>query len=176
VLLVARCWLLAPQRLGHRRGIASNQQPTTSNIFVAPLATPPPSMLNFQHMLKIQQLSRREREMMNIIFARGRATASEVMEEMPEPPSYSAVRATLRVLEQKGHLKHQHDGTRYVYIPTVNREKARVSALDQLLTTFFDGSAANVVATLIERQKGKLSEDELDHLAGLIEQARKEGR
>ena len=127
-------------------------------------------------MLKIQQLSRREREMMNIIFAKGRATASEVMEEMPEPPSYSAVRATLRVLEQKGHLKHQHDGTRYVYIPTVNREKARVSALDQLLATFFDGSAANVVATLIERQKGKLSDDELDHLATLIEQARKEGR
>ena len=127
-------------------------------------------------MLKLQQLSRREREMMNIIFAKGRATASEVMEEMPEPPSYSAVRATLRVLEQKGHLKHQHDGTRYVYIPTVNREKARVSALDQLLTTFFDGSAANVVATLIERQKGKLSDDELDHLATLIEQARKEGR
>ena len=114
--------------------------------------------------------------MMNIIFARGRATASDVMEAMPEPPSYSAVRATLRVLEQKGHLKHQHDGTRYVYIPTVNREKARVSALDQLLTTFFDGSAANVVATLIERQKGKLSDDELDHLATLIEQARKEGR
>lgn len=127
-------------------------------------------------MLKIQQLSRREREMMNIIFARGRATASDVMEAMPEPPSYSAVRATLRVLEQKGHLKHQHDGIRYVYIPTVNREKARVSALDQLLTTFFDGSAANVVATLIERQKGKLSDDELDHLATLIEQARKEGR
>jgi predicted transcriptional regulator len=127
-------------------------------------------------MLKIQQLSRREREMMNIIFAKGRATASEVMEEMPEPPSYSAVRATLRVLEQKGHLKHQHDGTRYVYIPTVNREKARGSALDQLLATFFDGSAANVVATLIERQKGKLSDDELDHLATLIEQARKEGR
>jgi BlaI family penicillinase repressor len=127
-------------------------------------------------MLKIQQLSRREREMMNIIFARGRATASEVMEAMAEAPSYSAVRATLRVLEQKGHLKHQHDGTRYVYIPTVTRDKARVSALDQLLATFFEGSAANVVATLIERQKGKLSEEELDHLANLIEQARKEGR
>ncbi|HYH10039.1 MAG TPA: BlaI/MecI/CopY family transcriptional regulator [Thermoanaerobaculia bacterium] len=127
-------------------------------------------------MLKLQHLSRREREMMNIIFARGKATASEVMEAMGEPPSYSAVRATLRVLEQKGHLKHQHDGARYVYIPTVNRDKARVSALDQLLTTFFDGSAANVVATLIERQKGKLSDEELDQLAGMIEQARKEGR
>ena len=133
-------------------------------------------VLNFQHMLKIQQLSRREREIMNIIFARGRATATEVMEAMAEPPSYSAVRATLRVLETKGHLKHQHDGTRYVYLPTVNRERVRLSALDQLLTTFFDGSAANVVATLIERQKGKMSDEELESLSQLIEEARKEGR
>ncbi len=129
-------------------------------------------------MLKKQQdtLSRREREMMNIIFARGRATASEVMDAMSDPPSYSAVRATLRVLEQKGHLRHQHDGARYVYTPTVNRERVGISALDQLLTTFFDGSAANVVATLIERQKGKMSNEELDQLSKLIEQARKEGR
>ena len=131
-------------------------------------------------MLKTQQkqdaLSRREREMMNIIFSRGRATATEVLEAMAEPPSYSAVRATLRVLEQKGHLKHQHDGARYVYLPTVNRERVRLSALDQLLTTFFDGSAANVVATLIERQKGKMSDEELDELSQLIDQARKEGR
>ncbi len=135
-------------------------------------------MLDFQHMLKKQQdaLSRREREMMNIIFARKRATAGEVMEGMAEPPSYSAVRATLRVLEQKGHLRHEHEGTRYVYTPTVNREKVRLSALDQLLTTFFDGSAENVVATLIERQKGKLSNEELDRLSVLIAEARKEGR
>jgi predicted transcriptional regulator len=114
--------------------------------------------------------------MMNIIFARGRATATDVMESMAEPPSYSAVRAPLRVLEQKGHLKHQHDGTRYVYLPTVNREKVRLSALDNLLATFFDGSAANVVATLIERQKGKISDDELDELSRLIDDARREGR
>lgn len=123
-----------------------------------------------------ETLSRREREMMNIIFARGQATATEVLEAMADPPSYSAVRATLRILEQKGHLKHQHDGTRYVYLPTLNREKVRLSALDQLLTTFFDGSAANVVATLIEKQKGNLTHDELDRLSSLIEQARKEGR
>jgi predicted transcriptional regulator len=127
-------------------------------------------------MLKIQQLSRREREIMDIIFTRGRATATEVLEGMAEPPSYSAVRATLRILEQKGHLKHQHDGTRYVYLPTVNRERVRLSALDQLLTTFFDGSAANVVATLIERQKGAMSDDELKQIGELIAQARKEGR
>ncbi len=114
--------------------------------------------------------------MMDIIFAKGRATASEVMEAMADAPTYSAVRATLRVLEQKGHLKHQLDGTRYVYIPTVNRDRVRNSALDQLLTTFFDGSAANVVATLIEREKGKLSNEDLDRLSELIEQAKKEGR
>jgi predicted transcriptional regulator len=129
-------------------------------------------------MLKKQQdpLSRREREMMNIIFAREKATAGEVMEAMAEPPSYSAVRATLRVLEQKGHLRHEHDGARYVYTATLNREKVRLSALDQLLTTFFDGSAENVVATLIERQKGKLGKEELDRLSALIDDARKEGR
>ena len=127
-------------------------------------------------MAKPDNLSRREREMMNIVFARGKATASEVLEGMSDPPSYSAVRATLRILEQKGHLKHQHDGVRYVYIPTGNREKVRLSALDQLLTTFFDGSAANIVATLIERQKGKISEDELEQISKLIADARKEGR
>lgn len=114
--------------------------------------------------------------MMNIVFARGKATAAEVLEAMADPPSYSAVRATLRVLEQKGHLRHEHDGARYVYGPTGNREKVRLSALDQLLTTFFDGSAETVVATLIERQKGRLSSEELDRLSALIEQARKEGR
>ena len=121
-------------------------------------------------------LSRREREMMNIIFRSGKATASEVLEAMAEPPSYSAVRATLRVLEQKGHLRHQHDGTRYVYIPTVNRDKARISALDQLLNTFFEGSAASVVATLLEQSRDQMTPDELDRLSILIEQARKEGR
>jgi predicted transcriptional regulator len=127
-------------------------------------------------MLKIQHLSRREREIMDIIFARGKATATEVLETMADAPSYSAVRATLRILEQKGHLKHQHDGAKYVYLPTVNRERVRLSALDQLLTTFFDGSAANVVTTLIERQKGTMSDEELERLAELIDQARKEGR
>ncbi len=114
--------------------------------------------------------------MMNILFARGKATAGEVLEALADPPSYSAVRATLRVLEQKGHVRHEHDGARYVYTPTGNREKVRLSALDQLLTTFFDGSAERVVATLIERQKGKLTAEELDRLSTLIEEARKEGR
>ncbi len=126
-------------------------------------------------MPKSETLSRRERQMMNIIFRSGRATANEVLEQMTDPPSYSAVRATLRVLEQKGHVRHQHDGARYVYVPTVAREKARASALDHLLQTFFDGSAANVVATLLER-KQTLTSDELERLSRLIEEARKEGR
>ena len=127
-------------------------------------------------MPKPEVLSRREREMMNIIFRSGKATAAEVMEAMPDPPSYSAVRATLRVLENKGHLKHQHDGTKYVYLPTINRDKARLSALDQVLNTFFDGSAANVVATLIQTSRDEMTSEELDRLAELIAQARKEGR
>ena len=126
-------------------------------------------------MTKQEALSRREREMMQIIFRHGKATANEVMEQMAEAPSYSAVRATLRVLEQKGHVRHQHDGARYVYLPTTSRNKAGVSALDQLLATFFDGSAANVVATLLER-KERLTSEELDRLSSLIDEARKEGR
>src|SRR5215212_8829778 len=127
-------------------------------------------------MTRMQALSRREREMMDAIFRMGKATAGEVMEAMTDPPSYSAVRATLRILEQKGLLRHEDDGTRYVYKPTLNREKARQSALDHLLATFFDGSVGNVVATLLERSSGDLSADDLDHIATLIDQARKEGR
>ena len=123
---------------------------------------------------KIRSLSRREREMMDIIFRAGKATASEVMEAMTNRPSYSAVRATLRVLEQKGLLRHEDDGTRYVYRPTLNRDKARQSALDHVMATFFEGSVANVVATLIESED--LSRDELDRIARLIDKTRKEGR
>ncbi|HEV7922894.1 MAG TPA: BlaI/MecI/CopY family transcriptional regulator [Thermoanaerobaculia bacterium] len=130
-------------------------------------------------MLKKQQqiraLSRREREMMDVIFRTGHATAGEVLEAMSDPPSYSAVRATLRVLEQKGLLRHEDDGTRYVYRPTLNRDKAGDSALDHVLNTFFDGSVGNVVATLLERRH-ELSPEELDRISALIDEARKEGR
>src|SRR5256885_16426530 len=101
-------------------------------------------------MKKMQSLSRREREMMDIIFRAAKASAGEVMQAMADPPSYSAVRATLRVLEQKGLLRHDDDGTRYVYRPTLNRDQARQSALDHLLADFLDGSATNVVAMLLE--------------------------
>lgn len=120
-------------------------------------------------------LSRRERQIMDVIYGRGRATAAEVMEGLPDPPSYSAVRAMLRVLEEKGHLRHDQQGPRYVFLPTVPREQARRSALRQLVQTFFDGSTEQAVAALIDESDRVLSGAELDRLARLIDQARKEG-
>lgn len=125
---------------------------------------------------KQQQLSRREREMMDIIFRTGRATASEVMEAMAEPPSYSAVRATLRILEQKGLLRHESEGQKYVFVPTVTRERARRNALEHVITTFFDGSVAGVVASLLDRSNRNLSHDDLRRIEKLIDDAKKEGR
>ena len=119
-------------------------------------------------------LTRREREIMDILYRRGRATAAEVLEDMPDPPSYSAVRALLRLLEEHGHAKHVQDGPRYVYLPAVARGDARKSALSHVVTTFFDGSVEQAVASLVERSK--LSSDELDRLSQLIEKAKKEGR
>jgi predicted transcriptional regulator len=121
-------------------------------------------------------LTRREREIMDIIYRRGRATAAEVLEDMAEPPTYSAVRALLRILEDEGHIKHVQDGPRYVYLPAIARSDARKSALSHVVTTFFDGSIEQVVATLVESSRSKLSKDELDRLAQLIEKAKKEGR
>lgn len=125
---------------------------------------------------KPEPFSRREREIMNIIYQRGEATAAEVLERMTDPPSYSAIRAMLRILEQKGHLAHQDQGGRYVFRPTLDREKARRSALDQILATFFEGSAASVVATLLDQHAKSLSDEELENLSELIDRAQKEGR
>jgi predicted transcriptional regulator len=121
-------------------------------------------------------LSRREQQIMDIIYTRGKATASEVMESLPDPPSYSAVRALLRVLEEKGHLRHTQDGQRYVFSPTVGRERAKHSALRRVLKTFFDDSAEEAVAALLDISQERLSDDELERLEQLIKQARKEGR
>lgn len=120
------------------------------------------------------QLSRRERQIMDVIYRRGRATAAEVLEDIADPPSYSAVRALLRLLEEKGHVVHEQDGPRYVYLPTVNRERARQSALTHVVRTFFDGSATDAVAALLDNDT--VDHAELDRLAALIDQARKEGR
>jgi predicted transcriptional regulator len=127
-------------------------------------------------MPKRDTLSRREREMMDIIYRKGQATAGEILDAMADPPSYSAVRATLSVLERKGHVRHEDDGTRYVYKPTVNRERAKATAIDHLVSTFFDGSVTGVVAALLERPRREIPKGELDELLAMIDQARKEGR
>ena len=119
-------------------------------------------------------LSRRERQILDILYAKGTATAADVLEALSDPPSYSAVRALLRILEEKGHARHESQGTRYVYLPMVPRERARDSALSRIVKTFFDGSAAQAAAALVD--SGSLSDDELDKLSSLIERARKEGR
>ena len=117
-------------------------------------------------------LSRRERQIMDVIFERGQATAADVAEAIPDPPSYSAVRALLRILEEKGYLRHEQQGLRYVFIPTMRRTSARRSALKSVVKTFFDGSVEQTVAALLGQQK--LSREELDRLADLITRARKE--
>ena len=121
-------------------------------------------------------LSRRERQIMDIIYQRGQATAAEVMENLPDPPGYSAVRAMLRLLEEKGYLRHEQDGPRYVFKPTISRDKVKQSAMKQMLETFFNDSTEQAVAALLDMSRSKLSADELDRLSNLIEQARKEGR
>jgi BlaI family transcriptional regulator, penicillinase repressor len=123
----------------------------------------------------LRELSRRERQIMDFLYQQGRATAAEVQENLPDPPSYSAVRALLRVLEEKGHARHEQDGPRYVYVPRVARDRAKRSALRHVVRTFFDGSKEQLVAALLDDKSTQLSKDELDRLAGLIERARKEG-
>ncbi len=123
-----------------------------------------------------QNLSRRERQIMDILYQHGKATANEVLDSLPDPPSYSAVRALLRVMENKGLLEHEEDGPRYVYKPTVSQSSARRSALSHVLQTFFDGSTEAAVAALIDLSRDRLSEDELDRLTKLVNKAKKEGR
>ena len=121
-------------------------------------------------------LTRRERQIMDIMYQRGSASAAEVQRDLPDPPSYSAVRAMLRLLEEKGHLRHRQEGPRYVYDPTVPRDRARRSATRRLLDTFFEGSTAQAVATLLDESTSDLSDEELAKLADLIDKARREGR
>lgn len=123
------------------------------------------------------RLSRRERQIMEIVYRLGEATAAQVQEEMADPPSYSTIRALLRVLVDKEHLQHRADGPRYVYSPTVSRDKARAGALAQVVNTFFEGSALQTVSALLGSAHGrKLTRTELDELSGLIAAARKQGR
>ena len=125
---------------------------------------------------RVNGLSRRERQIMDVLYQRGAATAAEVQEHMPEAPSYSAVRAMLRILEDKGHVSHVEDGPRYVYRPVVARDAARQSAVSHLLRTFFDGSVEAAMTALLDATDRKLSGAEVDRLAALIEQRKREGR
>ena len=122
-----------------------------------------------------QSLSRRERQIMDILYRQGRATASEIHESLPDRPSYSAVRAKLRVLEEKGHVRHEEQALRYVYLPLVSRDRARQSALRHLLETFFDNSAEQAITALLDLKSTGLDRDKLDRLSELIEKAREEG-
>jgi predicted transcriptional regulator len=121
-------------------------------------------------------LSRRERQIMEILYQRGKASASEVRESMEDAPGYSAVRAMLRVLEEKGHVKHEADGLKYVYVPMVTREKAKRSAVKHLLDTFFNDAPDQVVAALLDVSSKRMKREDLDRMAEMIEKARKEGK
>lgn len=121
-------------------------------------------------------LSRRERQILDVLYRTGRASVADVQAGLPDPPSYSAVRAMLRILEDKGHVRHDREGLRYVYLPTVARDRAKRSALKHLVRTFFDGSAAQVMAALVEMAPRDVDSRELDRLQRLIDDARKDGK
>jgi BlaI family transcriptional regulator, penicillinase repressor len=123
-----------------------------------------------------RDLSRRERQIMDFLFRVGKATAADVMGGLPDAPSYSAVRALLRILEQKGHIRHEEEGRAYVYMPLVRRADARQSALSHLLRTFFDNSAEQAVAALLAIKGEKMSDAELERMSRLIDAAKTEGR
>ena len=123
-----------------------------------------------------RHLSRRERQIMDVLFQMEEATAAEVQERLPEAPSYSAVRAMLRILEDKGHVRHHEDGPRYVYRPVVARDTAQKTAISHMLRTFFDGSIEAAMTALLDATDRRLSRDEVERLSSLIEQRRREGR
>jgi len=121
-------------------------------------------------------LTKRERQIMDVLYRMGRATAADVLAALPGTPHYSTVRTQLRVLEEKGHVRHESDGLRYVYLPTVARHTARRAALRHLIDTFFDGSAAGAVTALLGRDGGRLTDEDLDRIDALVQSARKEGK
>jgi BlaI family transcriptional regulator, penicillinase repressor len=123
-----------------------------------------------------RNLSRRERQIMDILYQRGRASASEIHQVLPDPPTYSAVRAKLRVLEEKGHVRHEEESLHYVYLPTLARDTAQRSALRHLVSTFFRGSVEEAVAALLDVSAARLSEDDLDRIGQLVEEAKQSAR
>ena len=123
----------------------------------------------------LDKLGSRERQIMDIVYRRGRATAAEVLEDLPDKPTNSAVRGMLRLLEEKGHLRHEYDGPRYVYLPTADPERVSKSAMRHLVRTFFDNSAGTAVAAMLGMYENRLADGDLDQLQKLIDQARKKG-
>jgi predicted transcriptional regulator len=123
-----------------------------------------------------EALSRRERQIMDIVYRRGEATAAQILDDLSDPPSYSAIRALLRILVDKKHLQHREDGPRYVYSPVLSRQTARARALSQVVNTFFDGSALKAASALLGSSQRRLSKSELDELSALIDAARKRGQ
>jgi predicted transcriptional regulator len=119
-------------------------------------------------------LSRRERQVMNVIYERGKATAAEIHEALPDPPTFSATRAIIRTLEEKGHIRHEEQGLRYIYLPVVPADKAKRSALAHVVSTFFGGSPSHLMATLLESSTAHVTEAELDHLEQMIQQVKRE--
>jgi predicted transcriptional regulator len=121
-------------------------------------------------------LSRRERQIMDVVYARGQVTVAEVLEDLPDPPGYSAVRAMLGKLERKQYLRHEEHGPRYVYVPTLPREEVQETALERMMNTFFDGSPSKAVAAILDLSATDLTDAEIDEMAKLVEQARGRGR
>jgi BlaI family transcriptional regulator, penicillinase repressor len=121
-------------------------------------------------------LSRRERQIMDVVYARGQVTVAEVLEDLPDPPGYSAVRAMLGKLERKQYLRHEEHGPRYVYVPTLPREEVQETALERMMNTFFDGSPSKAVAAILDMSALDLTDAEIDEMAKLVEQARGRGR
>jgi predicted transcriptional regulator len=121
-------------------------------------------------------LSRRERQIMDLLYAAGRATAAEIVERLPDPPTYSTVRTLLKVLESKGHIRHEQDGARYVYLPVVPRDRAARRAMRNLVRTFFDGAPGEAVIALLDDAGGELRREELQRISALLAEARRKGR
>ncbi|MFP4106954.1 MAG: BlaI/MecI/CopY family transcriptional regulator [Phycisphaerae bacterium] len=121
-------------------------------------------------------LSKRERQVMDVVYELGEATAGEVMERLPNPPSYSAVRTTMRILEEKGHLVHGKRGNKYLYKPTRNRRAAGMSAIRRVVRTFFDNSASQAVAALLDASEEELTDEEVQRLSKMIEEAKEQDR
>lgn len=125
---------------------------------------------------KTDGFSRREREIMDALYKLGRGSAAQILDEMANPPTYTAIRTHLSILERKGHVRHVSDGTRYIYEPRVGREQMGGRAIDSLLTTFFDNSVERAVTALITRKDADMSKDDLERLSRLIDKAKREGR